>query len=430
MELLQEARNIINDVDLKMADLFAQRMHAAEMIAQYKKENGLPIFDTQREEAVIRNGANRIENQALRGYYEDFIRSMMAVSKQYQQQLMGATEDILVDLGADSYTITIRRGSLTNAGDYMNLKRKALIVTDSGVPAQYAQTVAACCAHPVIITIPQGENSKSLNNFEMLCRAMLENGFTRTDCVVAVGGGVVGDLAGFAAASFMRGIDFYNIPTTVLSQVDSSVGGKVAIDLDNIKNCVGAFHQPKAVLIDPDVLDTLPPRQISNGLSEAVKMAVTFDAELLAMFEADDYLSHIDQIITRSVQLKAEVVRQDEKESGLRRVLNFGHTIGHGIETAAGLDQLYHGECVALGMLPMCEESLRTRLISILEKLGLPTAWEADTDAVWQAMSHDKKLSGNTITVVYAPKAGSFELRAMPIADLKETVYSFLTKKG
>ena len=430
MDLLQEARNIINDVDLKMAGLFVQRMHAAEMVAQYKKEHGLPIFDAQREEAVIRNGIERIEDESLRSYYEDFIRSMMAVSKQYQQQLMGATEDIIVDLGTDSCTITIRRGSLAHVDDYMNLKRKVLIVTDSGVPAQYAQTVAAYCTSPLIVTIPQGENSKNLQSFESLCRTMLENGFTRTDCVVAVGGGVVGDLAGFAAASFMRGIDFYNIPTTVLSQVDSSVGGKVAIDLDNIKNCVGAFHQPKAVLIDPDVLDTLPPRQIANGLAEAVKMAATFDAELLSLFEADDYLSHIDQIIRRSVQIKAEIVRQDEKESGLRRVLNFGHTIGHGIETAAGLDQLYHGECVALGMLPMCEESLRHRLIAIWEKMGLPTAWEADPDAVWQAMFHDKKLSGNTITVVYAPKAGSFELRSMPIADLKETVYSFLSKKG
>jgi 3-dehydroquinate synthase len=312
----------------------------------------------------------------------------------------------------------------------MNLNRKVLIVTDNGVPAQYAKTVASCCASPVIVTIPQGEGSKNLRNFETLCRTMLENGFTRTDCVVAVGGGVVGDLAGFAAASFMRGIDFYNIPTTVLSQVDSSVGGKVAIDMNNIKNCVGAFHQPKAVLIDPDVLNTLPPRQIANGLAEAVKMAVTFDETLLSVFEQEDYMEHIDEIIAASVRLKAEVVRQDEKESGLRRVLNFGHTIGHGIETAAGLDKLYHGECVALGMIPMCEESLRIRLIAILEKMGLPTSWEADPDAVWQAMSHDKKLSGNTITVVYAPKAGSFELRSMPITDLKETVYSFLNKKG
>ena len=258
---------------------------------------------------------------------------------------------------------------------------------------------------------------------------MLQNGFTRTDCVVAVGGGVVGDLAGFAAASFMRGIDFYNIPTTVLSQVDSSIGGKVAIDLDNIKNCVGAFYQPKAVLIDPDVLSTLPDRQISNGLAEAVKMAVNFDEDLLALFETEDPLSRIDEIIAASLRIKASVVKADEKESGLRRVLNFGHTIGHGIETAAGLNALYHGECVALGMLPMCSDTLRPRVKAILEKLGLPTVCTADPESVWAAMSHDKKLSGDTITVVYAPRAGSFELRSMPLADLKETVCTFLGKK-
>lgn len=334
---------------------------------------------------------------------------------------------ITVELGKNSYDITIGHGLLAKAGEYMNLRRKVLVVTDSGVPEQYARTVAALCESPVVVTIPQGESSKSFENFRLLLSRMLRDGFTRTDCVVAVGGGVVGDLAGFAAASFMRGIDFYNIPTTVLSQVDSSVGGKVAIDLDGIKNCVGAFHQPKAVLIDPEVLKTLPRRQIANGLAEAVKMAVNFDEQLLSRFENEDYEEHIDEIIAASLQIKAAVVKADEKEAGLRRVLNFGHTIGHGIETAAGLDALYHGECVALGMLPMCADALRPRVKAILERLQLPTACSVDPNAVWEAISHDKKLSGNTITVVYAPKAGSFELLAMPIGDLKETVYTFLS---
>ena len=337
--------------------------------------------------------------------------------------------EITVELGQNSYNITILRGALARANDYMKLDRKVLIVTDSGVPAQYAATVAACCGTPVMVTVPQGEGSKSFENFQLLCRTMLQKGFTRTDCVVAVGGGVVGDLAGFAAAAFMRGIDFYNIPTTVLSQVDSSVGGKVAIDMDGIKNCVGAFHQPKAVLIDPQVLTTLPPRQIANGLAEVVKMAVTFDEDLLALLETGDCLSQIEQIIAASLKIKAAVVKADEKESGLRRVLNFGHTIGHGIESAVGLNALYHGECVALGMLPMCSDGLRPRVKAILEKLNLPTTCSADPEAVWAAMCHDKKLSGDTITVVYAPAAGSYQLRSMPIEDLKETVYAFVGKK-
>lgn len=336
---------------------------------------------------------------------------------------------ITVELGKNSYDITLLRGGLAQADRYMELDRKVLVVTDSGVPIKYAQTVAACCKEPVLVTIPQGEGSKNLANFELLCRTMLENGFTRTDCVVAVGGGVIGDLAGFAAASYMRGIDFYNIPTTVLSQVDSSVGGKVAIDLDDIKNCIGAFHQPKAVLIDPEVLCTLPARQIINGLAEAVKMAVNFDAEMLGLFEEADPLSHMDEIIAASLRIKAAIVKADEKESGLRRVLNFGHTIGHGIESAAGLGAFYHGECVAMGMLPMCSEELRPRLKAILENLGLPTSCNVNPEAVWKAMLHDKKLSGKTITIVYAPHAGSFELRSMPVADLKEMVYGFLRKE-
>ena len=164
---------------------------------------------------------------------------------------------IPVKLPLGSYDITIERGVLKKAGQLLNLERKVLIVTDSGVPEEYSKAVAAQCKTPYIATVPEGEESKSLEIFEKLCAAMLEHGFTRSDCVVAVGGGVCGDLAGFAAASYMRGIDFYNIPTTVLSQVDSSVGGKTAVYFGGVKNIIGAFYQPKAVLIDPETLKTL-----------------------------------------------------------------------------------------------------------------------------------------------------------------------------
>lgn len=441
MDKLQEARNIINEVDAQMARLFVRRMQASETVAEYKKAHGMPILDAAREEEVIRNGAQRVADDRLREYYMDFIRDTMAISRRYQQALLrsgktadGATEQpvsISVELPhGNSYPVTVQRGALSRAGSYMDLDRKVLVVTDGGVPAAYVQKVAACCKEPVIVTIPRGEGSKNLRELEALCSTMLQNGFTRTDCVVAVGGGVVGDLAGFAAASFLRGIDFYNIPTTVLAQVDSSVGGKVAVDLDGIKNCVGAFYQPKAVLVDPQVLDTLPQRQLANGLAEAVKMAVTFDEELLALLETDDAFSHIDEIIIACLRIKAKVVRRDERETGLRRLLNFGHTIGHGIEAAVGPDALCHGECVALGMLPMCSEALRPRVKALLEKLGLPTACRLDADRVWQAISHDKKLSGDTITVVYGEKAGSAQLRAMTLEDLKQTVYTFLNERA
>lgn len=319
---------------------------------------------------------------------------------------------LTMNLGPDSYDIVIARGCLQNAGELLKLNRKVLIVTDSGVPAQYAQTVAAQCKAPVIHTIPQGEDSKNLQVFEELLRDMLAHDFTRGDCVVAVGGGVCGDLAGFTAASYMRGVDFYNIPTTVLSQVDSSIGGKTAVDLAGIKNIVGAFYQPKRVLIDPDVLATLPLRQISNGLSEALKMSLTSDPELFAIFETGDIQENLDVIIQKSLAIKKHVVEQDEKEQGLRRILNFGHTIGHGVESVSGLqeDFLYHGECVALGMIPMCSDEVRTRLIPILKKLNLPTACDLDSQQIYEAMLHDKKASSGGITVVEVPQPGQFTL--------------------
>lgn len=335
---------------------------------------------------------------------------------------------ISVNLGTHSYDVLVERGLLQRAGQLLDLNRRVLIVTDSGVPAEYAATVAAACRDPRIVTVPRGEPSKSFVQLERLCGEMLAHGMTRTDCVVAVGGGVVGDLAGFAAACFMRGIDFYNIPTTVLSQVDSSIGGKVAVDLNGIKNCVGAFHQPKRVLVDPDVLHTLPARQIANGLAEAVKMALTFDAALFERIEAAaDPFADIEHIIARSLELKATVVEQDETEKGLRRVLNFGHTVGHGIETEEGLSGLYHGECVALGMLPMCAPAVRERLLPVLRRLQLPTALTYQPERVWQAMQHDKKKSGNVFTVIYVPAVGTFEMRTVSETELKKQLEEALT---
>lgn len=335
---------------------------------------------------------------------------------------------VRVELGKDSYDIIIENGSLERAGELLDLDRKVLVVTDSGVPAEYSKTVAACCRDARIVTFIQGEQAKCFANLETLCSEMLKHGMTRSDCVVAVGGGVVGDLAGFAAAVYMRGIDFYNIPTTVLSQVDSSVGGKVAVDLDGIKNSVGAFYQPKRVIIDPLVLKTLPPRQISNGLAEALKMAATFDAELFSVFEQADIMANIEHIIHRSVELKARVVEQDEKEAGLRRVLNFGHTIGHAIESYEGLGGLYHGECVALGMLPMCSSPVQSRLINIMRKLRLPTELDYPAGALWEAMGHDKKKSGSIFNVVFVENIGSFDIRRLSEEGLHTMLEEALAK--
>ena len=244
---------------------------------------------------------------------------------------------------------------------------------------------------------------------------MLRRGFSRKDAVVAVGGGVVGDLAGFVASAYMRGIDFYNIPTTVLSQVDSSIGGKTAVNLDGIKNIVGAFYQPKKVLVDLDLLDTLDERLISEGLAEALKMGLTSDEILFELFEKGNIKDNMDEIIYRSLMVKKSVVEQDEREQGLRKILNFGHTIGHGIESCGGL---YHGECVAVGMIPMVSEAIRPRLIKILEGLRLPISVEAEAGKIFEAMKHDKKSAGDRVTVVTVPKPGQFEMKEISFEEI------------
>lgn len=320
---------------------------------------------------------------------------------------------VKMNLGKNSYDIVVRRGLLAEAGQRLDLNRKVLIVTDEGVPVSYSRCVADQCKEAYIQCVPQGEGSKSFATYQRLLSFLLEKGFTRTDCVVAVGGGVVGDLSGFVAASYMRGVDFYNIPTTLLAQIDSSIGGKVAINLDGIKNIVGAFYQPKRVLIDPDVLATLPRRQVANGLAEAIKMSLTSDGDLFSLFENEDIDTHMDDIIVKSLEIKRRVVEQDETEQGLRKILNFGHTIGHGIESSGGLKDLYHGECVALGMLPMCGAEVRARLIHVLQKVGLPTDMPTDTDGIIRAMSHDKKCDGDRVTVVLVNTPGTYEMKTI-----------------
>ncbi len=324
------------------------------------------------------------------------------------------------------YNIYLERGALKKANEYLNLDRSALIVTDSGVPREYAQTVAALCRKAIVFIFEQGEKSKNFDTYKKILEALVSGDFTRTDCVVAVGGGVVGDMAGFAAATFMRGIDFYNIPTTVLSQVDSSVGGKTAIDFDGYKNIVGAFYQPECVVIDPDTLKTLPERQISNGLAEAVKMSLTHDAALFEMFKNGDMQNDIDTVIERSVKIKRSVVESDEKETGLRKVLNFGHTVGHAVES--NTPTLYHGECVALGMLPMCSENVRKKLVSVLKKLNLPCTVETDVETVIKTMSHDKKKAGDKISVVRVDNIGSFKIEDESFSDFADEIRAVYKK--
>lgn len=328
-----------------------------------------------------------------------------------------------VELKTQRYDVVIQNGALNDIASLFDLDRKVLVVTDDGVPSRYAEKVSSAAKEAVIVTLKSGEESKNFDNFKSILSVMLAHSFNRNDCVVAVGGGVVGDIAGFAASCYMRGVGFYNVPTTLLSQVDSSIGGKTAIDFEGIKNVVGTFYQPKKVVIDADLLSTLDDRQISAGLAEAVKMALTCDKELFEFFENcedfDKVKRNLPTIIERALRIKQSVVEQDEKEGGLRRVLNFGHTVGHAIESEEN-GRLLHGECVALGMLPMCATSVRKRLKKVLAKCNLPCEIKCDKDALSKRIAHDKKADGNGICIVRVNEVGSFVFENASVEQILE----------
>ena len=331
----------------------------------------------------------------------------------------GMAMRIEVALGSRSYPIILERGCLGRLSALADLSCKLLVVTDDGVPPSLLEGVLAQCPRAYPLILPQGEGSKSLAAFEALLTHMLEKGFSRKDKVLALGGGVMGDLAGFAAACYMRGIGFINCPTTTLAQVDSSIGGKTAVNLKGMKNLVGAFHQPILVALDPDALQTLPPRHFAAGLAEAIKAGLLGDPALFRLFEEGDIQQNLEEILARSLRVKKAIVEQDEREAGLRACLNLGHTLGHAIESAEGLGGLYHGECVALGMLPMIEDaSLRQRVKAVYGRLGLPHSIRYDGEAIYRFLCHDKKAAGGFVTLVRVPALGQFRLDKVPLTDL------------
>ncbi len=417
MSQLDKARAEIEDIDREMRVLFERRMQAVEAVAAYKRETGKPVLDAVRERELLSRNVARLERGDLAREYEMFQRAVMASSRAYQHRLISDFHVTFAD--GRGYDIVIEDGALGRVGALCNLNRRVLIVTDDGVPRDYVACVKAQCKSPVVVTLPQGEASKDLASYEALLTIMLREGFTRTDCVVAVGGGVVGDLAGFVAASYMRGVDFYNFPTTLLSQVDSSVGGKTAVDLDGVKNPIGAFKQPEKVVIDPHTLVTLDARQFAAGMAEVIKMAATHDTALFEKIESTDIHADIASVIRAALAIKRAVVEQDEREGGLRRVLNFGHTVGHAIESDAD-GKLLHGECVGLGMLYMCAPAVRARIAPVLKKFGLATTYDATPAALMTRIAVDKKTRGETIHYVWVEEIGTFEFRTASFEEFEK----------
>ncbi|MBR2674839.1 MAG: 3-dehydroquinate synthase [Mogibacterium sp.] len=316
----------------------------------------------------------------------------------------------------------MENGCIEKAGELLDLDRRCFLITDEKVPREYIETVAEQCREKHIFILPVGESSKSMGMLERILMSMLQAGFTRRDCVIAVGGGVPGDIGGFAAATYMRGIDFYNIPTTLLSQADSSIGGKTAVNLGGVKNIAGAFWQPRKVLIDPVTLNTLDERQIAAGMAEIVKAGLIADAELFRCVE-ENCKSEMDmaKVIEAALKVKKAVVEEDEREGDLRRILNFGHTIGHGIESVTGM---LHGECVAMGMIPMCSAEVRRRLVRVLEPLGLPVSADCDSEAVFEAVMHDKKIVDGEVMAVYVSEPGTAKIVKLTAENIRDMIDS------
>lgn len=326
---------------------------------------------------------------------------------------------IPVNLNNNSYDIILAKAALDQVDQEVNLQGKVLLITDDGVPKEYINKLLNKCRKPILAIIPQGEASKSFSQYKSLLQTLINHEFTRTDLIIAVGGGMVGDLAGFVAATYMRGIDFINIPTTLLAQLDSSLGGKTAINFKNIKNIVGSFHQPKKVIIDPEVLHTLSPRQMNAGLAEAIKMATTSDANLFSLIANQNAYDNLEEIIKLSLQIKSAIIEEDVNETGLRKVLNFGHTVGHAIESQSSL---LHGESIAIGMLYFCSEQVRLQLQNVFKKYKLPIVSDLSSKDIYQAIIHDKKVSGDKITIVYVASIGSFVFKTLPLIDLKKII--------
>lgn len=304
----------------------------------------------------------------------------------------------------------------------------AMLISDDTVFARYGQRCTSSFEKSGFqvshFTFPAGESSKNILTLSDILESMADAHITRSDVVIALGGGVVGDIAGFAAAIFNRGMPFIQIPTTLLAAVDSSVGGKTAIDLKGGKNLAGAFHQPALVITDTAIIRDLPAEQLACGAAEVIKYGVLSDPTLFEIMESGQWLDHLDEVICRSVSNKRNAVAADEFDRGTRQMLNLGHTFGHAVEKCSNL-QISHGQGVAIGMVMAADAAnldadLRNRLVQCLLKNGLPVSCDFTADALLSAALSDKKRSGNMLTLVLPKSIGQCVLQKVPIDQLPE----------
>ena len=335
-----------------------------------------------------------------------------------------------VNIPNREYDIKIEKGLLEKAGELLlevTKPSKVAIISDTTVAPIYAETLTQSLKKsgftPFLVTVPSGESSKSLDRLEYLYTELLKEKMTRSDIIVALGGGVVGDLTGFCAATLLRGIPFVQIPTTLLSQIDSSVGGKVAVNLPAGKNLVGAFYQPKMVIVDPDTLKTLSDKIFSDGMAEVIKYGVILDEKFFEKLENasshDKIFEIIEDVIYTSCDLKRVVVEEDELDTGKRMILNFGHTFGHAIEKEYNFEKYTHGEAVASGMvmaakygetLGITESGTSSRIKKLISAFNLPQEIPLSNEALLGAIAVDKKGKGSKVSLIIPKRIGEVSI--------------------
>ena len=319
---------------------------------------------------------------------------------------------------------------------YANLDRRVLVLCDDGIPYEYVETIRKQCGIPFVKIIPHGEKSKSLDMVEQLCAFLYGAGFDKNDLIFAVGGGVIGDLAGFIASIYLGGIEVISLPTTTLSQIDSSIGGKTAVNFKGTKNLVGSFYQPSKVFIDLNTLSTLTRRQYYSGIIEALKAGMIRDPDLYSLFVKNkvDFLEEVppedlEEVIERALYVKRDVVEEDEKELGIRKILNFGHTIGHAIE-GLYMGKYYHGECVGLGMLMVLEnKELRNQLREILKKMDMPVQVECSVEELMPYLVKDKKFDGKMMSLVQVDEIGKGYIKEVDINWIENHIRNYLEEQ-
>ncbi len=339
---------------------------------------------------------------------------------------------------SNEYDIVIGKGILENTAELsfeISNPAKVMLVTDENVDKLYGDKVEAVLkskAEVKKVVLPAGETTKSIDYLKRLYDEAFDFKMTRKDLIVALGGGVIGDLTGFCASTLFRGVDVVQIPTTLLSQVDSSVGGKTAIDVPQGKNLVGTFYQPKRVIIDTDTLNTLPDKEFFGGLAEVIKYGAIWNDELFSELEKADgrcaLMEKIDDLVYTCCDIKRQVVEIDELDTGLRMILNFGHTAGHIVEKAYNYTGYIHGEAVAFGMIVasrigesmgITEIGTAKRVENIIEKYNLPTKIEID-ESEFSHIGLDKKTAGKDISVILLEKIGKYKIQKMPVGDFSE----------